>query len=131
MKTIILLAGLVCLAACAANEPKERDDPIGDFIAVGQLPEADSIHVTTQPATEVINDWYVIVTVRRQIYLLEYAHRCVEEPFHQMVSPDVRRDPRRIYAGADSYRGCRIRSLYELTESQATEVRQIANAQLN
>lgn len=124
MKYTILVTAFLFLAACATTE-EERVDPVKDFIEVAELPEVDAIEVREQPTSEAIDDKYEIVTTRRQVYLIEYTRRCSEDPFLRRVEPDVRRDPRRIYAGSDTFRGCPIARLYTMTEAQAKELREM------
>jgi L-fucose isomerase-like protein len=122
------LCGLLLLAACATSHQEERINAVKDFIGVAELGEVDSIDVFGRVDDEVLNDEYVIVKTRKQEYLLEYASRCFEDPFTNRVKPDVRRDPRRIYAGSDTYRGCWIKSLYTITPEQAEELRTLGQA---
>jgi hypothetical protein len=124
-----LSLALFFLAACATTKEGERADPVEDFVAVSAMPEVDAIVVDDLRTSKVINDRFVIVTTRREIYLIEYAHRCIDDPLRRVVRPDERRDARRIYAGADTYRGCLIRTLYTMTEAQADELRQIDDAE--
>ena len=64
---------------------------------------------------------------QREDYLLEYFSRCLRN-MDGRVEPDIRRDARRIYAGADTFRGCRIKELYSLDPAQADELREIGES---
>ena len=122
------LVGLLLLGACAASIQEEDVDAMGDFGAVNELGEAESITTTRQVEQEVLNDRYVIVDNGKGLFLIEYVSRCLEDPITGRVRPDVRRDGRKIYAGADTFRGCRIRKIYPITEEQAQELRDIGEA---
>lgn len=118
------------ITACAApgdtEEPRE-ESPIVDFIEVNELPAVDKIRTMEQLTARDVNDTYVIVSTRRQDYLLEYHSRCYRRD-DGSVEPDVRRDSRALYPGLDTFRGCRIKAIYELEPGQADELRQIGRA---
>ena len=122
------LFGLLLLAACATGHQDERINAVKDLIEVAELEEVQSINTSGRLDQEVLNDKYVILSTRKQDYLLEYSSRCVEDPFTRRVKPDVRYDERRIYAGSDTFRGCQIRSLYVITPDQAEELRTLGQA---
>lgn len=117
-----LIAGLF-VAGCAANDDK-RPDPVEDFIKVNELEETREIRSFDRLDLTVLNDYYVIVGSRADFYLLRYFSRCRELPSGR-VAADVRRDANVIRAGADTLRGCRIKSIYAIDEAQAEELRQI------
>ena len=128
MKAPTLIVTALALAACATSHQEERINAVKDFVAVNDLPTTESISTFEQLDQEVLNDEYVIVSTRRDQWLLEYAYRCVEDPITQRPRADVRRDRSRIYAGADTFRGCQIRALYPISEEQARELRELGKA---
>ena len=117
-----LIAGLF-VVGCAVNDDK-RPDPVEDFIKVNELEDVREIRSYDRLDLSVMNDYYVIVSSRRDFYLLRYFSRCRELPGGR-VEPDVRRDSRVIRAGVDTLRGCRIKSIFAIDEAQAEELRQI------
>lgn len=130
MKKIVLL--IICLgtAACAATDEAEeprKETAVQDYIAVNELEPASSIRTEGTLSYYEINDTFLLVSTKRQDYLLEYFSRCIRY-IEGRVEPDVRRDPRRIYAGADTFRGCRIKELYPLDPAQADELREIGES---
>jgi len=128
MKRYALLLALSLLAACATTNQEERINAVKDFIEVGELPKTDVIRTFDRLEQQVLNDRYVIVSTRKDQYLLEYAYTCREDPFTNQVKPDVRRDARAIYAGADTFRGCLIKTIYPVTKDQAEELKNIGEA---
>lgn len=120
--------GLLLLGACATLDPEEDVDAFGDFVAVNALPEADSFRTFSRVDQEVLSDHYVIVDNGRELFLLEYMYRCVEDPTTGRPRADVRRDATRIYAARDTFRGCRIKALYPVTQEQAQELRELGEA---
>jgi len=128
MKRYALLLALSLLAACATTNQEERINAVKDFIEVGELPKTDVIRTFDRLEQQVLNDRYVIVSTRKEQYLLEYAYTCREDPFTNQVKPDVRRDARAIYAGADTFRGCLIKTIYPVTKDQAEELKNIGEA---
>ena len=128
MKAPLLIATALVLAACATSQQEERIDAVRDFVGVNELAETASIPTFEQLDQEILNDEYVIVSTRREQWLLEYAYRCIDDPITRRTRPDVRRDSRRIYAGTDTFRGCTIRALYPISEDQARMLRELGKA---
>ena len=128
MKNLGTLAVVLLLVACATTDSEERVTATRDFIEVNELPEASFIRTLDQVRHEVLNERYVIVTVRKEHFLVEYAHRCDDDPSSNRVKPDIRRDSRRIYPLADTFRGCQIKTIYPISEDQAQELREIGEA---
>lgn len=129
-RTTVFALFAVALAACAAPgdaEVPREELAIDDFIKVNELAELDKIRTMDQLTARDVNDTYVIVSTRRQDYLLEYFSRCYPRDDGR-VEPDIRRDSRALYPGIDTFRGCRIKALYELEPGQAEELREIARA---
>jgi hypothetical protein len=122
------LVGLLLLAACATSHQEERINAVKDFVEVAGLAQVESIGTYGELDQEILNDEYVIVSTRKQHYLLEYMRRCFDDPFTNRVKPDVRYDARRLYARTDTFRGCRIKALYEITPDQAEELRNLGTA---
>ena len=125
------LCALLLLGGCAATEEAEDASAFRDFIEVTDLQSARAISTFGTLGGldhEILDDEYLIVSNRDQDYLLEYVSRCDEDPFTRRVKADVRSDANRIYAGIDTYRGCRIKALYELTPDQVVELRNLGMA---
>ena len=128
MKTIALIVAAVLLGACATSHQEERVNAVKDFIEVNELPEADSIRTIGKLDHVELNDRYIIIISRGEHYLVEYFQRCTEDPMTNRVRPDVRRDGKRIYAGADTFRGCRIKMIHAISEDQAQELQALGEA---
>lgn len=129
-RTTLLLLLAAALAACAA--PEERDGPrddtaIDDFIEVNELAAVDVVRTRDQLVAREVNETFLIVSTRREDYLLEYFSRCYRRDDGR-IEPDVRRDSRALYPGVDTFRGCRIKAIYELEPGQADELREIGRA---
>lgn len=129
-RTAVITLVAAALAACAApgdTEAPREELAIVDFIEVNELAELDKIRTMETLTAKDVNDTYVIVSTRRQDYLLEYFSRCYPRDDGR-IEPDIRRDSRALYPGVDTFRGCRIKALYELEPGQAEELREIARA---
>ena len=129
-RTAVITFVVAVLAACAApgdTEVPREELAIVDFIEVNELAEMDKIRTMETLTAKDVNDTYVIVSTRRQDYLLEYFSRCYPRDDGR-IEPDIRRDSRALYPGVDTFRGCRIKALYELEPGQAEELREIARA---
>lgn len=130
MMKAMLLPCCLFLAACAATgEPSEssKDTAVLDFIEVNELESVDAIRTMEQLSSREVNDTYLVVSTRRQDFLLEYYSRCMRR-FDGRVEPDVRQDSRALYPRVDTFRGCRIKAIYALEPGQADEVREIGKS---
>lgn len=122
-----VLAGLamVVITGCASVEDKEsvikKNDAIDDYVIVAELKEIDAIRSHESLNSKIITKNYIIVSDRRNSYLLTYKHAC-RELYETEVKPDIRRERNVLRARFDTYRGCPIRSLHEITKSQADEL---------
>ena len=131
MQRLLFVPAMLMLGACASTaEEADKDDDVSavrDFIEVSGLGKVNSIRTVGQLGQTVLNDHYVIVTTRREQYLLEYAQRC--RIYNDEKSrTDVRGDPRHLYAKADTVRGCRIGALYPISKEQAEELETLGHA---
>lgn len=126
-KCVLILAALL-VSACATNEEDDQmTSAIDDFIVVNDLEETASIRSYQQFNHRVINDLYVIVYTKKEHYLLAYSLRCRAD-YDPVPVPDRRAEPHTITARTETFRGCRIDSLYRITEAQAAELMQIGRA---
>lgn len=126
-KSMLALAALF-IGACATNEEDDRiSTAIDDFVAVSDLEEVHMIRSYQQFDHRVLNDRYVLVYTKKEYYLLGYSQRC-RVNYDLPRRPDRRADPYTIYADSETFRGCRIETLYPLTEAQAAELSQIGRA---
>ncbi len=129
MKRYASLVVLIFLTACATTGQEEQVSATKDFIEVNELEETDAIRAFYERIEQhVLNDRFVIVSTRKEQYLLEYSYPCRDDPFTQRPKPDIRRDSSAIYAGSDTFRGCKIKALYVITEDQAEELKNIGEA---
>lgn len=130
MKTTTLFVACIALAACAASgDSKEsrKDTAVLDFIEVNELESVDAVRTMEQLSSRKVNDTYLIVSTRKQDYLLEYYSRCMRR-FDGGVEPDIRQDSRALYPRVDTFRGCRIKAIYALEPGHADEVREIGKS---
>ena len=127
------IAGLLILTllmvACAGSSERvqSQNTAIRDLIEVNELEEVDQVRFFRQLDGYEINEYYVIVSERKNRYLLEYFQRCTQDHYGR-VRPDVRRDATTIRRGVDTYRGCRIKAIYEIDEALEGELKTIGRA---
>ena len=127
MNKALLLIAALSIAACAATDEEKSPDAIIDFIEVNDLEEVSVIRSYKGFGQSVLNDRYVIVTTRKEQYLLAYAYRCSE--FNEATrEPDVRSEPHAIHAKSETFRGCRIKALYPISKGQQQELEEIGQA---
>ena len=129
-KRIMLSKGLTILVAalvlgCASTPEDEsvikKNDAVDDYIRVAELPEIDAIRKRGELHHTVVTEKYIILNDLKNFYLAVFRQRCRELDELQ-VTPDIRHDMNIVRARFDTYRGCRIQSLYEITEGQAQEL---------
>lgn len=128
MKRYAGLSVLMFLTACATTGQEEQINATKDFVEVNELEKIAKIRTFDRIDQHVLNDRYVILSTRREQYLLEYSYPCRDDPMTRRPRPDIRRDSSAIYAGSDTFRGCQIRALYPITEDQAEELKNIGEA---
>lgn len=130
MKTTIAVILLVLTSACSTTYDEQEIEATRDFVAANQLQTVDEIRLYQQLNYRIINDHFVTVETRRGDYLVEFRNRCraLTQREFQPHMVDVRRDPSRIRARFDTIRGCIIGVIYEVTEEQRDELRQLGDA---
>ncbi len=134
MSKFFLIPAALCLTACAATTEDQtsdivsNNDAIEDFIEVSDLKEVDAIRSFDTPGHKTVSARYIIVRDRKKQYLLTFRRRC-HEYRETDVTPDVRYDRSTIRARFDTYRGCRIDRIFELTPGQVTELEALAEAE--
>ncbi len=123
---LVTLVALL-LGACATTDEEERPDAVADFIAVNELEEVRVIRSFDQLGQSVLNESYVIVSTRKEQYLLAYTLPC--RRFHDLrPAQDIRSDPHALYAKSDTFRGCRIQTFYPISKAQADELEELGHA---
>jgi hypothetical protein len=127
----MLSKGLIMLIAASilgcASTPQEEEsvirqnDAVDDYIRVAELPKTDAIRKRGELHHTVVTEKYIILSDRKNSYLAVFRQRC-RELDELDVTPDIRHDLNTVRARFDTYRGCRIQALYEITEGQAQEL---------
>ena len=123
---IALLAALILGCAGTPQEDEsviKQNDVVDDYIRVAELPETDVIRKRGELHHTVITGKYIILSDDKSSYLVVFRQRCRELELDDMdITPDLRYDLKVVRARFDTYRGCRIESLYEITKGQAQEL---------
>jgi len=128
MNKLILSAAIVLLGACATAQPQVDEQAVADFVAVRELPELDAIRLdTANDSWYELNQYYVIYETRRGSYLFRFARRCWELD-EQRVVADRRWDANTLRARFDTLRGCRIDNIFDLTEADVIELKDLGRA---
>jgi len=128
MKKLILSAAAFLLGACATMQPEVDRQAVADFVSVRELPELDAIRLdTSNDSWYELNQHYVIYETRRGSYLFQFSRRCWELD-EQRVVADRRWDANTLRARFDTLRGCRIDSIFGLTEADVIELKDLGKA---
>lgn len=123
-KSLIALAAATMLGCASAPEDDSvivKNDAVEDYIKVSELKAIDTIRKRGELHHTVVTEKYIILRDQRDAYLATFRRRC-RELDEREVMPDLRHDLKVLRARFDTYRGCRIQYLYEITEGQATEL---------
>ena len=134
MKVTVLILAATLLAACATQEPGEKPSTqdttqaIRDFIDVRGLEEVTRIATSQSDHFEPLDPHFLLYEGRRDAHLVEFVRRCWELDDSTRIVADVRRGGSYIYARSDTIRGCRIKSIYALTEHETAELESIGEA---
>ncbi len=124
---LLILAFLMVGCVGSAAREDSQNTAIRDLIEVNELDEVDKVRFFRQLEGYEINQHYVILTERKNKYLLEYYQRCTHDLYGR-VQPDVRKDANAIRPGIDTFRGCRIKSIYAIDEALEGELKAIGRA---
>jgi len=121
--TVLVIASMLgCTSTPQEQESViKQNDAVDDYIRVAELPETDAIRKRGELHHTVVTEKYIILSDRKSSYLAAFRQRC-RELDELDVTPDIRHDLNILRARFDTYRGCRIQSLYEITEGQAQEL---------
>lgn len=123
-KSLIALAAATMLGCASAPEDDGvivKNDAVEDYIKVSELKEIDTIRKRGELHHTGVTEKYIILRDQKNAYLAAFRQRC-RELDEREVMPDLRHDLKTLRARFDTYRGCRIQYLYEITEGQATEL---------
>lgn len=122
-KFILFLA--VLAAGCAATPEDDsvlkKNDAIDDYIKVAELTEVDSIRYLGELDHKLVTDKYNILYAGSDAYLVTYFRNCYQLN-DQNPRPDIRYENHVLRARSDTYRGCRIASMYVVDPGQVKEL---------
>jgi hypothetical protein len=123
MRTAVFSCSLALLAACAGTPDIPPDtQAVRDYVEVGELQDVDRIRTHASDQWTPLTVHYALYSGRDGRFLLEFTRVCREMYDNMSVTPDRRYDHNVMRRGIDTLRGCRIDSMYPLTEAQAQEV---------
>jgi len=128
-KTMVTFAAAL-LTACASQEDPltyDTEQAVRDFIQVRQLEQTDKVRTSKDDQWQDIDQNFVLYLKRREAFLFEFTRRCHELAEYPVV-PDRRDSSNTIRAKFDTLRGCRIASIYPLTEDEVAELRDIGES---
>ena len=123
MRPIYLPALVVLLAACTGTPEIPPDlEAVRDYVEVGELEQTDRIRTHGSDSWSPLTDYYALYGSRDGWYQLEFARICSELTDYTRITPDHRYDHNVLRSRFDTLRGCRIDSIYPLTEAQKQEL---------
>ncbi len=140
--TRTILATLVLLIAGCAATPDEggddaatkesadvitKSDAIDDFIRVAELEEVPAVRSLMQLYSKVLSDRYILVYDNRKKWIAAYARPC-KKLYQSQVDPDIRYERNTLRARFDTFRGCKIDRIYEISDGLAEELETLGKA---
>ena len=134
MRIHIAVFLILALAGCSTSveriSPGKDVEAVRDFVVASELPEFNNLRLTEQIKVLYVNDFFVIIPMRRDKYLIEFRGRCAELRERKWVADmvDVRVNAKMLYSDYDTIRGCVIGKIYALEESQLEELRVLGDA---
>lgn len=132
MKKYLLL--LVLLTGCAAQDEQDEassqdiEQAVRDFIELRELEPLDSLKSGSSDSWSEIDENFILYKGRRDTYLVEFVRPCYELRDNTRITPDKRWDPNMVRARFDTIRGCRIATIYGLTEAEVAELKNVGEA---
>jgi len=134
MRRTAQLLACMLLVACAAQDQAEQKSTqdtgqaIEDLIQVRGLQQVKEIATASFDKWTVLDERFLLYKGRRDTHLIEFGHPCREFDSNKHVIADRRWDASRMQARFDTFRGCRIKSFYTLTEHEIAELESIGEA---
>ena len=134
MNTNLVLPALIVIAvtsACSSTTQRPQEvEAVRDFVAAAELQEVNEIRLSQALSYTYVNDLFVTIPTRRGDYLVEFLRTCYELRQSQFTPDmvDVRDNPNILRSRFDTIRGCRISKIYEITEAQRAELRDLGDA---
>lgn len=121
---------LALLSACATEYNPQEVEAVRDYIAAAELNEVEKIRINNQMNFAYVNDFFVTIPTRRGDYLVEFSRQCRDlrrtDFTPEMV--DLRDNQNIIRSRFDTIRGCRIGTIYEITDMQRRELHDLGDA---
>jgi Family of unknown function (DUF6491) len=129
-RKLILPAALLMVGCSSTSTQPQEIEAVRDFVAATELEEVNEIRLTETLSYTYVNDRYVTVPTRRGDYLVELRRDCFELRRNNFTPEmvDVRDNRNVLRARFDTIRGCYIGTIYEITEAQREELRNLGDA---
>ena len=130
-RKLILPAALLLITGCSSTSTQPQEiEAVRDFVAATELEEVNEIRLSETLRYTYVNDRYVTVPTRRGDYLVELRRDCFELRRNDFTPEmvDVRDNQNVLRARFDTIRGCYIGTIYEITEAQREELRNLGDA---
>ena len=114
----------VLLQGCATPPVADENVAIDDFIVVSELEPLKVARFRHQYSYKQLTEHYVVLTARDDYYLVGFKRRCRELNMRP-IEPDIRYERNTLRVGADTIRGCYIKSIFSIDRAQAEELEHI------
>lgn len=117
---------VILVSGCATQPASTENEALSDFVVVSELEPLDVVRFRDQFSIRPLTDHYALLKARGDHYLVQFRYRC-HALYENRFPPDIRHDRNALRAGIDTLRGCRIDQIFSVDESQAEELKLLAN----
>lgn len=139
MNKTLLITATLALSGCSITSTQPQEiEATRDFVAANELEEVDEIRLDRQLTYRYVNDRYVTVPTRRGDYLLEFQRDCraLRKTTFDLEAGDLENNPmvdkrdnmNLLRSRFDTIRGCRIATMYEISDAQKEELKALGDA---
>ena len=125
-----ILGFSLLLGACASDPVYTRpaNQTIHDFVIANELVEVEEIRKTDRDSWQYVNDRFAIYRGRPDDYLLRFKRDCDRLSDNSTLPPaDMIYDHRNLRI-TDTFRGCIVDKIYEISNDQRIELRHLGKS---
>lgn len=136
MRRLVSILATLTVVGCA-SEPVEKapdkvtpstvitmSDAVDDYIKVAELEEVSAVRSLEQLHHKIISERYILIYDNRRHWIAAYDRPC-KKIYEQDASPDIRYERNTVRARFDTFRGCKVDRLYEISRGMASEIQNL------
>ena len=125
------LFGFTLLLGACASDPiytVPANETVSDYVVASELTEVKEIRKTDRDSWQYVNDRFAIYRGRLDDYLLRFKGDCYRLSDNSTLPPaDMIHDHRNLRI-SDTFRGCIVDKIYEISNDQRIELRHLGKS---